>query len=105
MKKMKQILSEEFQRMQKLAGIQLNENSFKKEEYKYLEINPEKFKVGDLFLMAPEDGGEFFNHKEATKILSITHPKDGRGNTTIIKTEEGNKKLSVTSKYNIARKK
>ena len=55
--------------------------------------------------MAPEDGGEFFNHKEATKILSITHPKDGRGNTTIIKTEEGNKKLSVTSKYNIARKK
>ena len=92
-------------RMQKLVGIQLNENSSKKEEHKYLEINPEKFKVGDLFLMNPEDGGKFFNHKEATKILSITHPKDGRGNTTIIQTEEGNKKLSVTSKYNIARKK
>lgn len=55
--------------------------------------------------MAPEKGGEFFNHKEATKILSITLPKDGRGNTVLIKTEEGDKKLSDASLYNIARKK
>jgi len=95
----------EIKRMQQLAGIQLNENSFKKEEYKYLKISPEKFKTGDLFLMTPEDGGEFFDHKEATKILSITLPKDARGNTAFIKTEEGEKKLSVASLYNIARKK
>lgn len=102
---MNQSKNNEFKRMQELAGIQLNENSFKKEEYKYLKISPEKFKTGDLFLMAPEKGGEFFNHKEATKILSITLPKDGRGNTVLIKTEEGDKKLSNASLYNIARKK
>jgi len=103
--KMKKQLNEEFKRMQKLAGIQLNENSFKKEEYKYLKITPEKFKIGDLFLMSPEDEGEFFGYKEATKISSIILPKDGRGNTASIKTEEGEKKLSVNSLYNIARKK
>ena len=48
-------------------GRLLKENSFKKEEYKYLKITPEEFKAGDLFLMAPEDEGEFFDHKEATK--------------------------------------
>jgi hypothetical protein len=81
------------------------DNSFKK-EFKYLKINPEKFKTGDLFLRAPEEGGEFFDHKEAIKILSITLPKDGRGNTAIIKTkEEGDIKLSDASLYNIARKK
>ena len=75
-------------------------------EFKYLKISPEKFKTGDLFLRAPEEGGEFFDHKEAIKILSITLPKDGRGNTAIIKTkEEGDIKLSNTSLYNIARKK
>jgi len=30
---MKKQLNEQFKRLQKLAGIQLNENSFKKEEY------------------------------------------------------------------------
>ena len=65
----KQILTEEFKRMQKLAGIQLNENSFEKEKYKYLKITPEEFKIGDLFLMAPEDGGEFFNHKDSVFIV------------------------------------
>ena len=55
--------------------------------------------------MSPEDEGEFFGYKEATKISSIILPKDGRGNTTSIKTEEGEKKLSVSSLYNIARKK
>ena len=81
------------------------DNSFQK-EFKYLKINPEKFKTGDLFLRAPEEGGKFFDHKEAIKILSITLPKDGRGNTAIIKTkEEGDIKLSNTSLYNIARKK
>jgi len=104
-KTMKKQFNEEFHRMQQLAGIQLNENSFKKEEYKYLKITPEKFKAGDLFLMAPEDEGEFFGYKEATKISSITLPKDGRGNTAFIETEEGEKKLSVNSLYNIARKK
>jgi hypothetical protein len=86
-------------------GRLLKENSFKKEEYKYLKITPEEFKAGDLFLMAPEDEGEFFGHKEATKISSITLPRDGRGNTAFIETEEGEKKLSVSSLYNIARKK
>ena len=81
------------------------DNSFEK-EFKYLKISPEKFKTGDLFLRAPEEGGEFFDHKEAIKILSITLPKDGRGNTAIIKTkEEGDIKLSHASLYNIARKK
>ena len=90
----------------------LNENEEKEQndsfekEFKYLKISPEKFKTGDLFLRAPEKGGEFFDHKEAIKILSITLPKDGRGNTVIIKTkEEGDMKLSNTSLYNIARKK
>ena len=83
----------------------VQDNSFEK-EFKYLKISPEKFKTGDLFLRAPEEGGEFFDHKEAIKILSITLPKDGRGNTAIIKTkEEGDIKLSNTSLYNIARKK
>ena len=88
-----------------IEGKLLKENSFKKEEYKYLKITPEKFKIGDLFLMSPEDEGEFFGYKEATKISSIILPKDGRGNTASIKTEEGEKKLSVNSLYNIARKK
>jgi hypothetical protein len=83
----------------------VQDNSFEK-EFKYLEISPEKFKTGDLFLRAPKEGGEFFDHKEAIKILSITLPKDGRGNTAIIKTkEEGDIKLSDASLYNIARKK
>ena len=82
-----------------------NSNSFKK-EYKYLQITPEKFKTGDFFLRAPEEGGEFFNNKEKVEILSITLPKDGKGNTAIIKTKEsGDIKLSVASLYNIARKK
>jgi hypothetical protein len=78
------------------------ENRDIKKEYKYLRITPEKFKAGDLFLMSPEDKGEYFGYKEATKILSIILPKDRRGNTAFIKTEEGEKKLSVTSLYNIA---
>ena len=83
----------------------VQDNSFEK-EFKYLKISPEKFKTGDLFLRAPKEGGEFFDHKEAIKILSITLPKDGRGNTAIIKTkEEGDIKLSDASLYNIARKK
>ena len=83
----------------------VQDNSFEK-EFKYLKISPEKFKTGDLFLRAPKEGGEFFDHKEAIKILSITLPKDGRGNTAIIKTkEEGDIKLSHASLYNIARKK
>ena len=40
----KQILNEEFKRMQKLAGIydKVQDNSFEK-EFKYLKISPEKF--------------------------------------------------------------
>jgi hypothetical protein len=82
----------------------LNKNF--QENYKYLELPPEDFKPGDFFLMAPDKEGEFFEHKEKVKILSIDLPKDGRSNTARIKTEDGKEmKLSHTSLYNIARKK
>jgi hypothetical protein len=44
----KQILSEEFTRMQKLAGIQLNEYTSKDEEFAYEFINSESKKVNSL---------------------------------------------------------
>lgn len=95
---LRQIIKEEISKV-------VNENIFEK-EYEYLKITPEDFKVGDLFLYTPSDDGEFFNHKDSSKILSITQPKDGRSNTTIVNTKErGNLKLSATSLYNIARKK
>ena len=82
----------------------LNEN-FEK-THKYLKLSPEDFKPGDFFLRAPDKDGEFFKHKEKVKILSIDLPKDGRGNTAIVKVEnDKDMKLSNTSLYNIARSK
>jgi hypothetical protein len=82
----------------------LTEN-FKK-THKYLELSPEDFKPGDFFLRVPDEDGEFFEHKEKIKILSIDLPKDGRSNIARIKTEDGKEmKLSHTSLYDIARSK
>jgi hypothetical protein len=103
---MKQQLNE-IKRMQQLAGIitESKSNEFEK-THKYLNITPEDFKPGDFFLRAPDDDGEFFEHKEKVKISSIDLPKDGKGNTAIIKTDDGKTmKLSHTSLYNIARPK
>jgi hypothetical protein len=80
----------------------LNENF--QENYKYLELSPEDFKPGDFFLMAPDEDGEFFEHKEKVKILSIDLPKDSRSNTVKVKTEDSKiMGLSSTSLYDIAR--
>jgi hypothetical protein len=80
----------------------LNENF--QENYKYLELPPEDFKPGDFFLMAPDEDGEFFDHKEKVKILSIDLPKDSRSNISKVKTEDGEiMELSSTSLYDIAR--
>jgi hypothetical protein len=80
----------------------LNENF--QENYKYLELSPEDFKPGDFFLMAPDEDGEFFEHKEKVKILSIDLPKDSRSNISKVKTEDGEiMELSSTSLYDIAR--
>lgn len=80
----------------------LNENF--QENYKYLELPPEDFKPGDFFLMAPDEDGEFFEHKEKVKILSIDLPKDSRSNISKVKTEDGEiMELSSTSLYDIAR--
>ena len=76
------------------------------ENYEYLELEPEDFKPGDFFLMAPDEDGEFFEHKEKVKILSVDLPKDGRSNTTKVKTEDGKEmNLSNSSLYDIARSK
>ena len=94
---LRQIIKEEISKV-------LNE-SFEK-THKHLKISPEAFKPGDFFLRVPDDSGEFFEHKEKVKILSIDLPKDGRSNTARIKTEDGKEmKLSHTSLYDIARKK
>ena len=82
----------------------LNENF--EETHEYLQISPENFQPGDYFLRTPvyDNSGEFFDHKEKTKILSIDLPKDGRGNTSKVKTEDGKiMGLSSTSLYDIAR--
>ena len=82
----------------------LNENF--EETHEYLQISPENFQPGDYFLRTPvyDNSGEFFDHKEKIKILSIDLPKDGRGNTSKVKTEDGEiMGLSSTSLYNIAR--
>jgi len=72
--------------------------------YKHLELSPEDFKPGDFFLMAPDEEGEFFEHKEKVKILSIDLPKDGRSDISKVKTEDGEiMGLSSTSLYDIAR--
>jgi hypothetical protein len=44
----KQLISEEFQRMQKLAGIQLNEYASKDEKFAYKFIDSESKKVNSL---------------------------------------------------------
>lgn len=76
------------------------------ENYKYLELSPEEFEPGDFFLRAPDEDGEFFEHKEKVKILSVDLPKDKRSNTARVKTEDGKEmKLSNTSLYDIARSK
>ena len=82
----------------------LNENF--EETHEYLQISPENFQPGDYFLRTPvyDNSGEFFDHKEKTKILSIDLPKDGRGNTSKVKTEDGKiMGLSSNSLYDIAR--
>ena len=74
------------------------------EAHEYLEISPEDFQPGDYFLMAPDEDGEFFEHKEKIKILSIDLPKDGRSDISKVKTEDGKiMGLSSTSLYDIAR--
>ena len=76
------------------------------ENYEYLELGPEDFKPGDFFLMAPDEDGEFFEHKEKVKILSVDLPKDSRSNTARVKTEDGKEmNLSNSSLYDIARSK
>ena len=82
----------------------LNENF--EETHEYLEISPENFQPGDYFLRTPvyDNSGEFFDHKEKIKILSIDLPKDGRSNISKVKTEDGEiMELSSTSLYDIAR--
>ena len=94
---LRQIIKEEISKV-------VNEN-FEK-THKYLKLSPEDFKPGDFFLRVPDKDGEFFKHKEKVKILSIDLPKDGRGNTAIVKVEnDKDMKLSNTSLYNIARSK
>jgi hypothetical protein len=99
----------EIARMQQLAGI-ITENQMNEFEktHKYFKITPYNFKSGDFFLRTPDynGNGEFFGHKDKVKILSINLPKDGRGNTAVIKTDDGKTwELSHTSLYNIARPK
>jgi hypothetical protein len=82
----------------------LNENF--EETHEYLEISPENFHPGDYFLRTPvyDNSGEFFDHKEKIKILSIDLPKDGRSDISKVKTEDGEiMGLSSTSLYDIAR--
>jgi len=82
----------------------LNENF--EETHEYLEISPENFQPGDYFLRTPvyDNSGEFFDHKEKIKILSIDLPKDGRSDISKVKTEDGEiMGLSSTSLYDIAR--
>lgn len=74
-------------------------------DFEYLEITPEDFKPGDLFLRTPDEKGEFFINDDALEILSISLPKDGRSNTAIINTKEGPMRISFLSLYDIARKK
>ena len=88
----------------RLNETEINEG-FQK-NYKHLELSPEDFKPGDFFLMTPDEDGEFFEHKEKVKILSIDLPKDGRSNIAKVKTEDGKEmNLSNTSLYDIARSK
>jgi len=94
---LRQIIKEEISKA-------LNE-SFENTHY-HSKFSPEHFKPGDFFLRTPDENGEFFKHKEKVKILSIDLPKDGRGNTARIKTDDSKEmKLSTNSLYNIARKK
>ena len=82
----------------------LNENF--EETHEYLQISPEDFQPGDYFLRTPvyDNSGEFFDHKEKIKILSIDLPKDGRSDISKVKTEDGKiMGLSSTSLYDIAR--